>query len=310
MNKTIKVFAPATIANLSCGFDVLGCCLEGIGDEMRLTLVSNSGVRIVHIEGAELPFESDKNVASVAARALLDALRDTTTGVEITLHKRIKAGSGIGSSAASSAGAVWALNQLLGCPFNDHELIPFAMQGELRASGNAHADNVAPALLGGFTLVRSYSPIDVIALPAPEEIAMTVIHPHIEVKTSDSRAVLKSKISLSSAVQQWGNLGGFVSSLYTEDYDLLGRSLQDVIIEPLRAILIPEFETLKKLAITTGALGCGISGSGPSVYALSQGMDTAKAVGEAFQNFYLTTGLPFEIHTSKINTTGVKILSS
>ena len=306
--KSIKVFAPATVANVSCGFDVLGCCLDGVGDEMVISLSEEPGVRITKIDGANLPMQAEKNVASVAVMAMLEKLTNVEFGIEIEIYKKIKAGSGIGSSAASSAGAVWAVNHLLGEPYTPTELVRFAMEGEKLASGNAHADNVAPALLGGFTLVRSYTPLDVIKLQTPENLVMTVIHPQIEVKTSDSRSVIKHKVALNQAIQQWGNVGGLVAGLFTEDYELIGRSLEDVIIEPLRSILIPEFDTIKKAAIEHGALGCGISGSGPSIFALNKDMETAKKVAKVIDEIYAKTELDFDIHISPINTTGVKIL--
>ncbi|MHA7057267.1 homoserine kinase [Aquimarina sp. M1] len=306
--KSIKIFTPATVANLSCGFDVLGCCLDTVGDEMTISLHSEPGVSITKIEGADLPLDTKKNVAGVAVEALLKNYKDNI-GVHIEIYKKIKAGSGIGSSAASSAGAVWAVNHLLNHPFSLHKLIEFAMEGEKLASGNAHADNVAPALLGGFTLVRSYDPLDIIKLNTPKDLIMTVIHPQIEVKTSDARSVIKQNVTLKQAIRQWGNVGGFVSGLFTEDYELIGRSLEDVIIEPLRSILIPEFKNVKNEAIAQGALGCGISGSGPSIFALSKGMETAKKVAEAIREVYTKTGIDFDIHISKINTEGIKIIN-
>ncbi|MBP2833539.1 homoserine kinase [Aquimarina sp. U1-2] len=305
--KSLKVFAPATVANLSCGFDVLGCCLDTVGDEMVIALTQDPNVTITKIEGADLPLETHKNVAGVAVEALLRQY-DQNIGATIEIYKKIKAGSGIGSSAASSAGAVWAVNYLLGRPFTKQQLVSFAMEGEKLASGNAHADNVAPALFGGFTLVRSYHPLDIIKLNTPKDIVMTIIHPQIEVKTSDSRSVIKNKISLQKAIQQWGNVGGFVAGLCTNDYQLIGRSLEDVIIEPLRSILIPEFEKVKNIALEKGALGCGISGSGPSIFALSKGLQVAKNVAEGIDHVYKKTGLEFDIHVSKINTEGVKII--
>ncbi len=306
--KRIKIFAPATVANLSCGFDVLGCCLDTVGDEMIITLSSKPGVRITKIQGADLPLDAKKNVAGVAVEALL-LKYNGTAGVDIEIYKKIKAGSGIGSSAASSAGAVWAVNHLLNNPFLPHELVAFAMQGEKLASGNAHADNVAPALLGGFTLVRSYDPLDIVKLHTPQDLVMTIIHPQIEVKTSDARSVIKQNVTLKQAIHQWGNVGGLISGLFTEDYELIGRSLEDVIIEPMRSILIPEFKNVKKVAIQQGALGCGISGSGPSIFALSKGIDTATKVAEAIRQVYAKTALDFDIHISKINNQGVKIIS-
>ncbi|MCK8520270.1 homoserine kinase [Aquimarina sp. D1M17] len=309
MNKHVKIFAPATVANLSCGFDVLGCCLDNVGDEMIVSLSSEPGVRITKIDGADLPLETHKNVAGVAVEALLKEYKKDI-GINIEIYKKIKAGSGIGSSAASSAGAVWAVNHLLNSPFTPQELVAFAMEGEKLASGNAHADNVAPALLGGFTLVRSYTPLDVIKLHAPEDLVMTVIHPQIEVKTADARSVIKQNVDLKKAIQQWGNVGGLVAGLFTEDYQLIGRSLEDVIIEPLRSILIPEFNNVKEAAIQKGALGCGISGSGPSIFALSKGIETANNVAESIKEVYQKTGLDFDIHVSKINKKGIKLIES
>ena len=302
--KSIRVFCPGTIANVSCGFDVLGLSLAGVGDYMTVTQTAIKGITISEILGQDLPLETTQNVAGVAGLALLEAL-GSDAGFDIKINKRIKAGSGIGSSAASSAGAVWAINHLLGNPFTTKELIPFAMEGERLASGVAHADNVAPALLGGFSLVRSTDPLDVISLPSPSELYATVIHPQIEIKTADSRRILKSNLSLKDAITQWGNVGGLVAGLYREDYELIGRSLQDVVIEPVRSILIPGFNEIKVAALNAGALGGGISGSGPSVFALSKGKDKALKVADAIRLAYEPFGISFDIHISNINEKGV-----
>ncbi len=310
----IKIFCPATIANLNCGFDVMGLCLEGIGDEMIFRKSSEKGIRITKITGADLPLETEKNVAGVAALALLNSY--TINGVaidygfEIEIHKKIKTGSGIGSSSASAAGAVFGINELLGRPFTKHELVNFAMKGEVIASGSEHADNVAPCLLGGFTLVRGYNPLEVIRMDSPTELYAVVLHPHIEVKTSDSRAVLQPLISLKSAITQWGNLGGLISGLYTNDYELIGRSLQDVIIEPMRKQLIPNFDGVKNAALQNGALGSGISGAGPSIFALCKGQEIAKKVAYAMSESYQNTGIEFDMHLSKINSEGVKEITN
>ncbi|MFV9482437.1 homoserine kinase [Christiangramia sp. ASW11-125] len=303
----IKIFAPATVANLSCGFDVLGCCLQNVGDEMLVKKNDLNELRITKITGADLPMEIHKNVAGVAVLALLERL-DSKQGFDIEIDKKIRSGSGIGSSAASSAGAVYAVNKLLDDPFTSKELIEFAMQGELLASGNAHADNVAPALLGGFSLVRSYDPLEILALPAPSEIRMVVLHPMIEIKTRESRAIIKQNVTLASAIAQWGNLGAFVSALYTCDYELMGRSLHDAIVEPVRSILIPYFDDLKKLALDKGALGFGISGSGPSVFAMCQGDTAAEEVRAGFVDFLQDKEMGFELHVSEINKSGIRIL--
>lgn len=303
----IKIFTPATIANVSCGFDVLGLALDTIGDEMIIKKVAKKGVTITKIIGQNLPLETYKNVAGVAALALLSET-NCEFGFEIEIIKNIKPGSGIGSSAASSAGAVWAINEILGKPFNTTDLVRFAMEGERLATGVPHADNVAPALFGGFTLVRSYQPLDIISIHTPNELFATVIHPQIEVKTSDAREILKTTVSLKDAIKQWGNVGGLISGLYTEDYDLIGRSLEDYIIEPIRSILIPAFDTVKQQSLKAGALGCGISGSGPSIFALSKGEATAKKVADAMKMVYEKVGIDYDIHVSKINKQGIKIL--
>lgn len=301
----IKVFCPATIANISCGFDVLGVALDAVGDEMVVRKTGEKGIKITKLEGQDLPMETHLNVAGVAGSALLEK-SGYQGGFEVEIHKKIKAGSGIGSSAASSAGAVWAMNELLGRPFTKLELVIFAMEGEKLASGVAHADNVAPALFGGFTLVRSYGPLDIVPIHCPAELYATVIHPQIEVRTSDSRKILKTKITLEDGIKQWGNVGGLIAGLFTEDYALIGRSLEDHIVEPIRSMLIPGFDQLKSEVMKTGALGGGISGSGPSIFAFSQGKETAEKVAISMKEVYRSIGIDYDVHVSKINVDGVR----
>ena len=305
----IEIFSPASVANVSCGFDVLGFCLEPIGDLMRVVKTENQGVEIGNIKGQDLPKDPKKNVASVAVLALLEK-HPSSFGFRIDIDKKIKPGSGIGSSAASAAGAVFAVNELLGAPYSKNELLQFAMAGEAMASGAAHADNLAPVLLGGFTLVRNNATLDVISLPTPKELIATVIHPKIELKTIHARAILKDHIPLKKAVEQWGNLGAFVSALYTEDFELMKRSIEDKVIEPYRAMLIPKFDAIKTAALTAGALGSGISGSGPSIFALSKGEETAQKVAKAMSAIYTSINIEHDVYVSKINTEGIKILKS
>ena len=304
----IELFAPASVANVSCGFDVLGFCLDPIGDIMRISKTTTPGVSIGKIAGQDLPTDPLKNVASVAGLALLKEY-PSEFGFQIDIDKKIKPGSGIGSSAASAAGAVFGINELLGAPYSKKELIRFAMEGEAIASGAAHADNLAPVLLGGFTLVRSNKILDVIKLPNPKELVATIIHPKIELKTLHSRAILKTTIPLNKAIEQWGNLGALVSALYTEDYELLSRSIQDKVIEPYRAMLIPKFEETRQAALNAGALGSGISGSGPSIFALSKGIQVAKKVGLEMEAIYKDLDLDYQLHLSKINTEWIKVLN-
>jgi homoserine kinase len=303
----VSVFAPASVANISCGFDVLGVCLDNVGDTIHVQETSKPGIEITKIIGQDLPLEATKNVAGVAGLALLaDYGRDK--GFQIQIEKGIKPGSGIGSSSASAAGAVVGINHLLGNPYTREQLITFAMEGERVACGTAHADNVSPVILGGFTLVRSVNPLDVVTLNSPLELVVTIIHPEIEVKTADARAVLLDKLHLKQAVAQTANLGALVTGLFREDYDLIRRSLVDHIVEPVRSMLIPGFNELKNRANEAGALGTGISGSGPSVFALSKGMDTALKVGLAMQKVYDEISVPYDTHISPINAKGVKIL--
>ena len=306
MDKTsISVFCPATIANLSCGFDVLGLTLEGVGDRMVVKLSERAGVRINRITGGDLPTEAEKNVAGVAAMSLL-AASEYQGGVEIEIEKHILPGSGIGSSAASAAGAVWALNRLLGDPFSLPQLVSFAVAGEALASGTPHADNVAPALYGGITLIRGYDPLDIARVHCPPLLHAVVLHPQIELKTSDSRSILKKTITLRQGIRQWGNVGGLVTGLFTEDYGLISRSLEDVVIEPVRSLLIPGFAGMRESALKAGALGFGISGSGPSVFALCKGAGSARQTEQALKERYDSMGIPFRTFASPVNKMGVR----
>ena len=234
---SIKVFSPGSISNLSCGYDILGLCLQNRGDEITVSKTNKKGIIIRSIEGHSLTKDINKNVAGIAAQALLKNI-NINYGFEIEIKKGIKPGSGIGSSAASSAGTVFAINQLLDSPFSHLDLIKYAMEGERFASGSYHADNLAPIILGGITLVRSIDSIDVIKLPSPKSLEVIIVRPNIEIKTSDSRKLVKKKIKIEKMVQQSANLGSFISSLYTEDFDLMSKSVVDEIIEPDRSCLL------------------------------------------------------------------------
>ncbi|WGD34442.1 homoserine kinase [Olleya sp. YS] len=305
----IKIFSPATVANVSCGFDVLGFCLDTIGDDMVIRKTTEKGIRISKIVGADLPFETDKNVASVSALALYnDAQPDC--GFEIDIYKNIKPGSGIGSSSASASGSVFAINELLGRPYNKTQLTQFAMKGEAIASGCEHADNIAPGIFGGFTLVKSTTPLQVLQLPTPDDLYATIIHPQIEIKTSEARAILPKNIPLQDAITQWSNVGSLVHALHTNNYNLLSNALKDVVVEPYRSQLIPNFDVVKSEVIKAGALGAGISGSGPSIFTLSKSKKTAEAVAKAMQKVYSKTEINFNTYVSKINTEGIRIMKN
>lgn len=305
----IKLFSPATVANVACGFDVLGFCLDSVGDEMLIRKIDKKGIFITKIEGGfDLPYEAELNVAGVSALAMYNALKPDC-GFEIEIHKKIKPGSGIGSSAASAVGSVFGMNELLGRPYNKTQLTEFAIKGEALASKCEHADNLAPAMFGGFTLVKSMAPLEILEIPSPTELYATIIHPQIEVKTSEARAILPKEVALSNAITQWANFGSLIHALHTNNYSLIQRSLNDVIVEPYRSKLIPHYHDVKNEVLKAGALGAGISGSGPSIFSLSNGVETAKNVANAMKHIYAKTNIDFDIHISKINTQGVKILS-
>ncbi|WP_100615749.1 homoserine kinase [Confluentibacter citreus] len=303
----IKIFSPATVANVACGFDVLGFCLDSVGDVMVIRKIDKRGIYITKIEGFDLPYEAELNVAGVSALAMYDALKPDC-GFEIEIYKNIKPGSGIGSSAASAVGSVFGMNELLGRPYNKTQLTAFAIKGEALASKCEHADNLAPAMFGGFTLVKSVNPLEILEIPMPDDLYATIIHPQIEIKTSEARAILPKDIPLSDAITQWANFGSLIHALHTSNYELMQKSLHDAIIEPYRSKLIPYYNDVKTVVLKAGALGCGISGSGPSIFTLNKGIETANNVKDAMKHVYSNTGIDFDIHVSKINSGGIKIL--
>ena len=323
MNQWIKIKAPATVANMVCGFDILGFAVNNPYDEMEMQMVerlpNEASVKIINIDHYNLPTDPEKNVAGAALSALIEEYAErfasarpagvpNNVGFDVKINKLIKPGSGVGSSAASAAGAVVGANYLLGKPFTNDDLVRFAMNGEKLASGVKHADNIAPCIFGGVTLVRSIFPLEIIALPSPE-LHVTIVHPQIEVKTSDARSILKHQVLLKDAIKQWGNIAGLVAGLMKKDYDLIGRSLEDVIIEPVRSILIPGFDALKLACKKAGALGGGISGSGPSIFMLSKGKETALAVEAEMIKLYTGLGLAHHTYVTTINEKGVEVIN-
>jgi len=307
--KSIRALAPATVANVSCGFDIFGFAVEAPADEVIITLTERPGVVIKQITGDDgrLPLEATRNTSGVAVQAFLNEI-GSKQGAEIILHKKLPLGSGMGSSAASSAAALIAINHLYDSPLSREQMLPFAMEAERVACGSAHADNVAPSLLGGFVLIRSYAPLDVTKIPTPPGLYCTLVHPHIELKTEDSRRVLKSSIHMKDAITQWGNIAGLVVGLMKPDYGLITRSLQDVVAEPIRSVLIPGFDAIKATAFEHGALGSGISGSGPTIFSLSTDRQTAEKVGKEIQQQFVNMKLKSDVFVSKINDAGASIV--
>lgn len=300
-----KAFAPATVANVSCGFDILGFALDSLGDTVEVIRRDEPSLEVVSIVGdnGKLPWEADKNTCTIAIQAMLDSL-GSNQGMEIHLQKGLPLGSGMGSSAASAVAALVAANELLGQPFDKKDLLPFAILAEKAACGAAHADNVAPSLLGGFVLIRDYHPLDVIKLAVPEGLCCTLLHPNYQLNTSDSRSVLRDRIPLKDAITQSGNVAGLVAGLFQSDFDLISRSLKDVIAEPYRASLLPGFNEVKKAMMDAGALGLGISGSGPTLFVLSNDSSLHEPFAHEAKKIYDSLGLGLDVFFSKINTLG------
>lgn len=310
MKKIVKVYAPASIGNVSCGFDVMGMAVDAPGDEVVIELNDSGIVTIKKIKGdnGRLPIKAEENTAGVAVMEYLKSI-NSPQGVEITLIKNLPLGSGMGSSAASAVAAVVAINHAMGNQLKKSELLPFAMQAEFVACGSAHADNAAPSLLGGLILIRDNDPLDIIEIPTPDELMCVLVHPHVEVKTRDARQVLRQSVPLKDAITQWGNTAALVAGMMKPDYELIGRSLQDVVAEPVRAVLIPGFHTIKSKAVEAGALGCGISGSGPTMFAFCKGKTIAERVGEAMQKEFSIIGLQSEVYVSGVNKEGARIIN-
>ncbi len=310
MSRSVKVFAPATVANVVCGFDVLGFAINEPGDEVHMKLVEKPGITITKITGDDgrLPLDPKKNTVSASVQHYLNHIGKPDLGVEIELHKKMPIGSGLGSSSASTVAGLFAINSLMDVQLSNMDLIPFAMKGEELACGYGHADNVAPALLGGFVLIRSYEPLDIISLPFPDDLYAAVVYPEVDVPTKDAREMIRTKVTLKDAVVQMGNVAGLVTGLFLKDYDLIGRSLVDVLIEPTRSILIPDFYTMRQLAMDKGAIGFGISGSGPSVFALTRSKEVATEITVALQQQLTSRDIKSLAFVSAVNQQGPVII--
>lgn len=311
MKESIKVFAPATVANVVCGYDVLGFAVNQPGDEVIMRFTNGKGITISKITGddGKLPLNPAKNTVSASVQHYLNHIGKPDVGIDIELHKKMPIGSGLGSSSASTVAGLFAVNTLFDNQLSNRELVPFAMKGEELACGYGHADNVAPALMGGFVLIRSYDPLDIISLPFPEDMHAAIVYPEVDVPTKDARQMIRSKVLLKDAVTQWGNVAGLVSGLFMKDYSLIGRSMTDILVEPTRSILIPDFAKLKSLALKFGAVGFGISGSGPSVFALTIDAATANKITAKLQDHLKGLNINSLAFVSEVNKEGPIILS-
>lgn len=306
MKTAIKVFAPASVANVACGFDTMGFALEKPGDEIIARLSDKPGLRITKITGAQgkLPYEVEKNTAGFAAQKLLEHLGEQERGIELEIHKKMPFGSGLGSSAASAVAGVMAINELLRRPLEKRDLLPFAAKGEELASGSLHVDNVAPSLIGGIIFIRDNASFDVHRLPSIPGLYASVIHPKVNIMTKDARNILADKVPFRDSIAQGGNLGGLIIGLYNSDLELIKRSLKDVIVEPQRVGLIPKFYQVQEAALKAGALGCSISGAGPSIFALSANSLDAENVGNAMVRIFSDAKIEHTLYLSKINQEG------
>jgi len=303
----IKVFAPATVANLGCGFDILGLALNEPGDEIIARKTDNAGqVIISKITGAKgkLPFDPMKNTAGMAALTFLKS-QNADFGIDLEIHKKMPIGSGLGSSSASAVAAVVAANAFMKHPLYRRDLLPFAIAGEKVASGSAHADNVAPSLIGGIVLARDVN--DIHRINPPKSLFVVIVYPALQILTSQARALLSNNVSLGEHIQQSANLAGLILGLERSDFGLIKRSLKDIIIEPQRADLIPGFYDVKNAALVNGALGCSISGAGPSIFALCDNSFIANNVVEAMTKAFLKHKVESTPYISEINKEGAKI---
>jgi homoserine kinase len=310
VGQQIHVFAPATVANVVCGFDVLGFAVNEPGDEVIMRITGKPGITISKITGDDgrLPLDPAKNTVSVSVQHYLNNIGRSDIGLDIELHKKMPIGSGLGSSSASTVAGLFAIKTLLGDETDPATLLPFAMKGEEMACGHGHADNVAPALMGGFVLIRSYEPLDVIRLPHPAGLWCAIVFPDVDVPTREARQIIRKNIQMKDAVTQWGNIAGLVSGLFMNDLDLIGRSMKDVLVEPVRSMLIPDFYQMREIAMNLGAISFGISGSGPSVFAFTKDEDTARHITQKLQQHLTNIKIGSNGYVSTINDKGPKIL--
>jgi homoserine kinase len=307
---SIHVFAPATVANVVCGFDVLGFAVNEPGDEVIMRITDKPGITISKITGDDgrLPLNPAKNTVSVSVEHYLRSIDRLDIGLDIELHKKMPIGSGLGSSSASTVAGLFAIKTLLGDDTDPSTLLPFAMKGEEMACGHGHADNVAPALLGGFVLIRSYEPLDVVRLPHPAGLWCAIVFPDVDVPTREARQIIRKNIQMKDAVTQWGNIAGLVSGLFMQDIDLIGRSMKDVLVEPVRSMLIPDFYEMRQMAMELGAVSFGISGSGPSVFAFTRDEETAKRITARLQKHLTSIKIGSNGYVSTINDAGPRVL--
>ena len=308
-NKSIKVAVPATVSNIGCGFDIMGFAVDQSCDELTIKVNDKEGINISKITGdnGKLPLRVEENTCTKAIKELLNK-ENINIGLDVKIKKIMGFGSGLGSSAASAVAGVYAVNKLLNLKLPNEKLLNYAMEGEKVASKAIHADNIAPCLYGGFILIRSYNPIDIIELPAPKNLYCTIIHPQIEIKTSEARKLIPKSLPIKKAISQWGNVGALVAGLLKNDIELIGRAVEDNVAEPKRSKLIPGYNEIKTAAYNAGAVACNISGSGPAIFALSNNKETAEKVGKSMKKVVTKHGMKSKMFFSQINNIGPRVI--
>ena len=306
--KKVNVFAPASIANLGCGFDIMGLALDEVGDVLEMSVCDGDGLSIVNRSGVPLPEDPEQNVITPVIRKFME-LTGNRAQVDVVIREKIFPGSGIGSSSASSAAAAFGINELFGAPLSEEEVVLCAMEGENLASGGYHADNAAPAVMGGIVLIRGYEPLDLIKLPVPGDFYCAVLHPHLVVSTKEARSILPLKVDMHAAVAQWGNVGGLVAGLYSGNIGLVGRSMRDAVAEPYRKGFIPGFDELREKVLQSGSLAMNIAGSGPSVFALADRREKARKAGEIFEQHFAAQGFDYHSYVVKVSNRGARLIA-
>ncbi len=306
--KKIRVFAPASIANLGCGFDVMGLALDEVGDILEISVDDGDGLEIRNESGVPLPEDPELNVVTPVIRKFLE-ITGNKAMVRVRICQKIYPGSGIGSSSASSAAAAYGMNELFGCPLGEEEVVLCAMEGENLASGGYHADNAAPAVMGGIILIRGYEPLDLVKLPVPGNFYCAVVHPHLTVNTKEARNILPREVPMHAAIRQWGNVGGLVAGLYSGNIGLIGRAMEDHVAEPYRKAFIPGFDELRAALMQAGALAMNIAGSGPSVFALADRQDIAQKAGNLMDAHFRSRGIDAEVYVVKVSNKGAKLIA-
>ena len=306
--KSVRVFAPASIANLGCGFDIMGLALDEVGDVLDMSISEGDGLSITNESGVPLPDDIEKNVITPVVRKFLE-LTGNKAQVNVVIKQKIYPGSGIGSSSASSAAAAFGMNELYGSPLSEEEVVICAMEGENLASGGYHADNAAPTVMGGIVLIRGYEPLDIIKLPVPGDFYCAVVHPQLVVSTKEARSILPKNVPMHDAITQWGNVGGLVAGLYSGNIGLVGRAMKDAIAEPYRKGFIPGFDDLREKILSKGSLAMNIAGSGPSVFALANKRDIAHKAGDIFDEHFSSLGIDHQVYVVKVSNRGARLIA-